>query len=104
MRKIIKYVVQVTSNENKEWYLNGKLHREDGPAVEYTNGDNYWYLNGKLHREDGPAVEYINGYKEWYLNGVKYSEEEYNKKRNPTKELTIQEISDILGYEVKVVG
>ena len=26
------------------WYLNGKLHREDGPAVS-TNGDKDWYLN-----------------------------------------------------------
>jgi hypothetical protein len=31
---------------NKLWYLNGKLHREDGPAIEYTNGDKYWYING----------------------------------------------------------
>jgi hypothetical protein len=52
---------------NKLWHLNGKLHREDGPAIEYTNGDKYWYLNGKLHREDGPAVEY-HDYKEWYIN------------------------------------
>ena len=29
----------------------------------YENGDKEWYLNGKLHREDGPAVEDANGYK-----------------------------------------
>jgi hypothetical protein len=23
------------------------LHREDGPAIEYPNGDKYWYFNGK---------------------------------------------------------
>ena len=30
-----------------------------------------FYLNdkGQLHREDGPACEYSNGYKVWYLNG-----------------------------------
>ena len=33
---------------DKSWYLNGKLHREDGPAIEYANGTKYWYLNGKL--------------------------------------------------------
>jgi len=27
----------------------------------------FWKLNGNLHREDGPAVEYANGYKEWWL-------------------------------------
>ena len=29
-------------------------------------------LNGKLHREDGPALEYAHGYKEWWYNGIKY--------------------------------
>ena len=52
----------------KRWYLNGELHREDGPAVEWDDGDEYWYLNGDLHREGGPAVELVNGYKIWYLN------------------------------------
>ena len=31
----------------KQWYLNGELHRVDGPAIEYPNGDNEWHLNGK---------------------------------------------------------
>jgi len=48
--------------------MNGKLHRVDGPAVEYTDGNNSWYLNGKLHRVDGPACEWADGKKDWYLN------------------------------------
>jgi hypothetical protein len=28
-----------------------------GPAIERRDGDKAWYLNGKWHREDGPAVE-----------------------------------------------
>jgi hypothetical protein len=28
-----------------------------------------WYKKGFVHREDGPAVEWINGQKEWILNG-----------------------------------
>ena len=59
----------------KRWSLNGKHHREDGPAVEYANGDKEWYLNGKCHREDGPAFECANGTKEWCLNG-KYHRED----------------------------
>ena len=54
---------------DKLWYVNGKLHREDGPAIEYASGSKQWYINGKLHREDGPAVEVIDGDKFWYLNG-----------------------------------
>ena len=59
----------------KRWFLNGKLHREDGPAAEYPDGYKEWYLNGKFHREGGPAIEHPGGYKEWYLNG-KWSRED----------------------------
>ena len=57
------------SDGSKEWYLNGKRHRKDGPAIEYADGTKEWYLNGELHRKDGPAIEYANGTKDWYLNG-----------------------------------
>jgi hypothetical protein len=91
------------ANGNKYWYLGGKLHREDGPAVECANGDKYWFLDDKLHREDGPAIEYAS-YKLWYLNSTNYTEQEFNEKMNPSaKELSISEISKLLGYEVKVV-
>jgi hypothetical protein len=33
-------------------------------------GNKFWFLNGKFHREDGPAVERVNGTKAWYLHGV----------------------------------
>ncbi len=33
-----------------------------------SNGTKRWFLNGKRHREDGPAREWADGYKEWYLN------------------------------------
>lgn len=29
----------------------------------------YWHLNGRLHRDDGPAVE-LHENPSWYLNGV----------------------------------
>jgi hypothetical protein len=65
---------------NKEWYLNGERHREDGPAIEDADGDKFWYLNGKCHREDGPAVELANGSKFWYLNGKELFEKEFLEK------------------------
>ena len=79
------------SNGDKYWYINGQRHREDGPAVEYSNGDKEWYINGKLHREDGPAMEFSNGTKKWYINGKRHREEEFNS-RNKV-ELTLEEIS-----------
>ncbi len=71
-----KPVLEVDEYGTKWWWLNGELHREDGPAVERSNGYKSWYLNGELHREDGPAVELANGYKEWWLNGEEVTEEE----------------------------
>ena len=37
------------------WYINGELHREDGPAVEKADGGREWWVNGTFHREDGPG-------------------------------------------------
>ena len=52
----------------KEWYVNRKLHRVDGPAWECVDGSKSWWLNGKRHRVDGPAIEYADGEKQWWLN------------------------------------
>jgi len=65
----ITYDINIHDNYNKIWYLNGKIHREDGPACECVNGDKFWYKNGKMHREDGPAVEYASGIKYYWYNG-----------------------------------
>ena len=64
---------------SKYWYFNNKLHRTDGPAVIQSNGDKEWWLNGKLHRADGPAIEYANGESRWCFNGKLYSMNEFCK-------------------------
>ena len=48
-----------------------------------SGGDKEWYLNGKLHREDGPAIEYVDGDKEWWLNGKEYTQEEHWELTHP---------------------
>lgn len=42
-------VCSMTICGNKTWFKNGKLHREDGPAIETSDGSKYWYFKGKLH-------------------------------------------------------
>ena len=79
-----------SADGSKEWYLKGKLHREDGPAVEWVDGTKFWYLNGKRHRKDGPACEYADGSKYWYIDGKELSEEEFN---NRNKIITIDGIT-----------
>jgi len=88
------------SSGSRAWYLNGERHREDGPAVEYADDSKEWYLNGKLHREDGPAIEDPDGYKSWYLNGKELTEAEFNARMNPVTELTLDEIASKFGVNV----
>jgi len=57
-------------NGNTHWYLDGVLHREDGPASVWSNGDKVWYKHGIIHRDNGPAVECGSGDQHWYINGV----------------------------------
>jgi hypothetical protein len=64
--------LKIDENGTKEWWLNGKLHRVDGPAVEFISSGEQWWLNGKVHRVDGPAVERPDGCKYWYLNDRRY--------------------------------
>jgi antitoxin component YwqK of YwqJK toxin-antitoxin module len=69
------------------WFLNGELHKKEGPAViGYHENGNLWYqewrLNGKLHKEEGPAfIRYHeNGnvkLKEWWLTGKELSKKDF---------------------------
>lgn len=63
------------TNGTKMWYIRGELHRTDGPAKIFKDGTKQWFFAGRLHREDGPASEGRLGNKEWFLNGLKYSKE-----------------------------
>jgi len=85
-------------------YYNGYIvHREDGPAIEYDDGDKEYWLKGKqvkeedltcskceinslgtkrwknwageYHRLDGPAFEDLDGNKEWFKNGLRHRED-----------------------------
>jgi len=100
---VIEYTVKFLADGSKSWWLNGKRHREDGPAVEYADGTKFWCLNGKRHREDGPAVEYAKGTKFWYLNGDLVLERQHKKLTSKaTCEGKVVEI-DGIKYELKEV-
>jgi hypothetical protein len=80
----------------KFWYVNGNLHRLNGPAIIHSDGYRKWFKDGVLHREDGPAVEWIDGTKEWHIEGTEYTEKEFKivifsnqlKDELPEKEIT----------------
>lgn len=56
------------ANGNKLWYHHGRLHRTDGPAIEYGNGDKSYLIHGRLHRDHGPAIDWRE-VKSWYNHG-----------------------------------
>ena len=63
------------SDGTREWWLDGDLHREDGPAIEFPDGFREWWIDGQLHREDGPAVEFPSGTREWWIDGLLHRED-----------------------------
>jgi hypothetical protein len=67
--------IEISTSQTKRWYKNGKLHREDGPAIEWLDDTKEWYKNGLLHREDGPAIEWSNGIKFWFKNGKRHRDD-----------------------------
>ena len=67
----------IWSNGSKFWYINGNLHREDGPAIIYSDGQHHWFINGFRHREDGPAVLFSDGSGYFYLNDTFYTKNTY---------------------------
>lgn len=70
----LRYRVEVDEDGVRR-YRNavGELHREEGPAVVYSNGDFSWYRNGLRHRTNGPA-SIIRGNTYWYRDGLRHRE------------------------------
>jgi len=65
----------------------------------HSNGEKYWYLNDKLHREDGPARVWPNGTKEWWLDGKYLTEKEHQEQTQSC----INKVVEIDGKKYKLV-
>jgi hypothetical protein len=64
---------------DKLWLTDSvQLHRIDGPAIEFENGDKSYLVNGQLHRTDGPALEWGDKL-EWWIDGIQYLEEDFSR-------------------------
>ena len=66
-------------NGGEQWRVNGQLHRTDGPAAINLDGVKMWWLNGLLHRTDGPAVIYPEGGCGWWINGCNLDGDQVEK-------------------------
>jgi hypothetical protein len=98
------YTVKVHPNGTKEWYLDGKRHRVDGPAIEYADGTKCWYLNGKRHRTDGPAIEYADGCKSWYLHGKQLTEAQWLEAVKPKVTSCVGKIVEVDGVKYRLIA
>ena len=74
-----KMTNHILSNGSQEWRINGRLHREDGPAIILADGSQSWWIDGKLHREDGPAVIYPDGRQEWWVDEMEVNEKDFEE-------------------------
>ena len=75
----LKYRVEVDQHGTRRYYnAAGRLHRTDGPAIEWYDGDLEWFHNGKRHRTDGPAIVRVDGTLAWWINGKSYTQQEYH--------------------------
>lgn len=70
----------VLYNGDQEWFQNGKLHRENGPAKITKDGLEVWFKEGGVHRapEDGPAILRPDGTREWWVNNQRIRLEDPN--------------------------
>lgn len=45
----------------------GQIHRDDGPAITWTNGNWEWWFEDKCHRIEGPS-DWLNGEHRWFVH------------------------------------
>lgn len=85
------YRVDTNAVGDKFWIQDGRVHRTNGPAIEYHNGIKVWCIRGQVHRTDGPAAlvsdhtsgdEYriVPTEEEWWIDGRRYNKEQYDIK------------------------
>lgn len=58
----------ISFSKNSEFEI---LHRTNGPALIYSNGEKEYRENDKLHRINSPAVIYPDGMEEYWEYGVR---------------------------------
>lgn len=110
---------EIDEHDTERYYKDGKLHRENGPAIIFSNGDTCWFLDGELHRiggparemnetkewyvegdlhrEDGPAIEWFDGTKSWMLRGYQLTKNEFN---NPEIRLRLAKLNELTPEQV----
>lgn len=70
------------------WCKDGKIHRDDGPAIFFIGGVTQWFHEGKRHRADGPSwLDAAGRPLGWFVNGEEmFHSADYQKATGATDE------------------
>jgi len=66
----------------KKYCEDESIKSNEVKVIETSNGTKIWLQNGKIHNEDGPAIELPDGTKTYWLNDVGYTKEGWKKEKN----------------------
>jgi hypothetical protein len=70
-----EYIFEESDTGHKKWFYRGKIHRDYGPAMEYSDGiiKVQWFNNDNIHRNDGFAEVWCDTDRWYFLNHAKKS-------------------------------
>jgi len=85
----LRYRIVTNEEGTTIYYLDGEIHRENGPAMIRKDGTVAWVKHGGFHRENGPAVTNSNGTAEYWLNDRHLTEAQWRT------ELLIRQVIDL---------
>jgi len=71
-----EYSIIYCQDNYQEKFDNGDYYFDQDSAYRY------YYRGYLVHREDGPAIEWYDGDKWWFISGKPYTEKEYWKLMN----------------------
>ena len=72
------HVMKLYSLDNKFIKEASKVPDDFTGIAEYHNGTKSWFVDGKHHRIDGPAIENSDGSKYWCVDGKQVTELQCN--------------------------
>jgi len=61
------------SDKDRNWYI------LKGYEIEEDHTGRIYYMDGEFHREDGPAVEWTDGHRAWWWRGKHLTRSQYQK-------------------------
>jgi hypothetical protein len=90
------------ANGDYEYFSNGRKHRGDGkPALLVQDVVEEYWEEGHLHREDGPAISHADGRNLYFLRGVQISRTLHE--RIASKKISFDEFMKETNLEIRRV-